>query len=149
MRFYLIFFELVLAKNILQEARDAWKDDASKDTAYSETQLVNEENTQVPGWFNILSNVNKNIGIISWFIDFDDAMSRSDSREYYALLEVPEKIFKTLVENMENWIINSITGLGEKSIKDFFGSEDLSNIKLKNLIYILVLRLVFEMFNGK
>lgn len=67
-------------------------------------------------------------------------MTRSDSREYYALLEVPEKIFKYFVENMENWIINSITGLGDKSMKDFFGKEDLTDIKMKNLVYIFVFR---------
>lgn len=67
-------------------------------------------------------------------------MARSDSREYYALMEVPEKIFQYLIENMENWIINSITGLGDKSIKDFFGQTDLTDIKMKNLAYIFVFR---------
>lgn len=58
MRLYLILFELIIAKSILEEARDAWKEDDAKDITYSENKLADEGNTQIPGSFIILRLVN-------------------------------------------------------------------------------------------
>ena len=74
--------------------------------------------------------------------DFDEAMKTNDAREYYAIFEIPTKLYQILVENLENWTINFVVGLGDWTIKDIFDSSDIFNLSLKTLAYIMMLRFI-------
>ena len=44
-------------------------------------------------------------------VDYKAAIKREDSREYYALTQIPEDFFRIFVENLQNYILNHLTKL--------------------------------------
>ena len=48
---------------------------------------------------------------LSKMVDYKAAIQREDSREYYALTQIPEDFFRIFVENLQNYILNHLTKL--------------------------------------
>ena len=67
-------------------------------------------------------------------------MTREDSREYYSLVQLPEDIFRIIVENVQNYVLNHATKLGNLTLEDFWGTDKLETLTLKNALYVIVLR---------
>ena len=67
-------------------------------------------------------------------------MSRKDSREYYSLTQLPEDIFHMIIENVQNYIVNHLTQVGDMTLQDFLGTAQLETLTLKNAVYVMVLR---------
>ena len=58
-----------------------------------------------------------------------------NSREYYALTQIPEEFFRIFVENLQNYIVNHMKKLPDLTLKEVFGTD-----KLKELVYYDCLR---------
>ena len=73
-------------------------------------------------------------------VDYRAAMKREDSREYYALTQIPEDFFRIFVENLQNYVVNHLEKLPDLTLEDVFGTDKLEELALKNLVYIIILR---------
>merc|ERR1711990_177262 len=123
-----ILFATVVSRTLLEEVADVFKDDDDKDVVYSNTKLAD---THLMRIFPKLSQM----------VDYRAAMKRQDSREYYALTQIPEDFFRIFVENLQNYIVNHMEKLPDLTLKDVFGTDKLEELALKNLVYIIILRL--------
>lgn len=72
--------------------------------------------------------------------NYKQAIGRQDSREYYALSEVPESLFRIVVENAQNYALNHLQQLGKSTLSDFFGTDSIESLTLEKAIYIMILR---------
>ena len=75
-------------------------------------------------------------------VDYKEVMKRADSREYYALTQIPADFFRIFVENVQNYAINHLTKVPDLTLKDVFDTDKLEELELKNLIFIVILRYV-------
>ena len=73
-------------------------------------------------------------------VDFKQEMKRADSREYYSLTQLPEDFLRIFLENTENYIVNHLEKLGDLTVEDIMGTNQLETLSLKSAMYILILR---------
>lgn len=55
-------------------------------------------------------------------------------------MNIPEEFIRVRIENLENYLMNHTEKLGDVTVKDIIGTENLEDFAMKDVMYILVLR---------
>ena len=126
--FAALLVPLILSRTLLDEAQDAFEHTEEEDLSYSNGKLSNSR----------LVRIFPQLG--SKLVDIKQALLRNDTREYYSIVELPEKAFTILIENLENYVYNHIEKMGDLTIEDVLATDKIETLSVKDFLYIMIFR---------
>lgn len=77
-------------------------------------------------------------------VDFQASIDEvgNDFRSFYQMVSIPGNFADLTIKVLESYMINIVNGFFNMSLSDILGSDNLMTMQLKNILFIVIYRLV-------